>query len=38
MNLNFARKLGLKVWKINIGVEKINDSILETFGIVIADF
>ena len=38
MNPNFARKLGLKVWKTNVGAQKIDGSVLETFGIVIADF
>ena len=37
MNLNFARKLGLKVWKTNVGVQKIDSSALETFGMVIAN-
>ena len=38
MNLDFARKLGLKVWKTNVGAQKINGSALETFRIIIADF
>ena len=38
MNPDFARKLGFKVWKTNVGAQKINGSALETFGIVIADF
>ena len=38
MNPDFARKLGLKVWKINVGAQKIDGSTLETLGIVIADF
>ena len=38
MNSNFAQKLNFKVWKTNIRAQKINDSILETFGMVIADF
>ena len=38
INPNFAQKLGFKVWKINVGAQKIDGSALETFGIVIADF
>ena len=38
MNLDYARKLGLKIQKTNIGAQKIDGSALETFGIVIADF
>ena len=38
MNLDFARKLGLKIWKTNIGAQKIDGSTLETFEMVIADF
>ena len=38
MNPAFARKLGLHIQKTNVGAQKIDGSILETFGIVIADF
>ena len=38
MSPNFARKLGFKVWKTNVGAQKIDGSALETFGMVIADF
>ena len=38
MNPNFARKLDLKVWKTNVGAQKIDGSALETFGMVIANF
>ena len=38
MNPNFVWKLSFKVWKINIGAQKINGSTLETFGIIIVDF
>ena len=38
MNPNFAQKLGFKIWKTNVGVQKINSSVLETFKMVIADF
>ena len=38
INLDYAKKLGLKVWKINVRAQKINNSILKTFEIVIADF
>ena len=34
----YAKKLGLKTRKINIGAQKIDSSALETFGMVIADF
>ena len=37
MNLDFVRKLGLKVWKTNIGAQKIDSSTLETFGMMITD-
>ena len=38
MNPDFTWKLGLKVWKTNIGAQKIDGSALETFKTVIADF
>ena len=38
MNPDFARKLGLKVWKTNIKAQKIDGSALKTFGMVIADY
>ena len=38
MNPDFARKLGLKIRKTNVGAQKIDGSALETFGMVIADF
>ena len=38
MNPDFARKLGLKVRKTNIGAQKIDGSALEIFGMVIPDF
>ena len=38
MNLDYARKLGLKIRRTNIGAQKIDGSALETFGMVIADF
>ena len=38
MNPDYARKLGLKIRRTNIGVQKIDGSALETFGMVIADF
>ena len=37
MNPAFARKLGLHIRKINVGAQKIDDSALETFEMVIAD-
>ena len=33
-----TRKLGLHIQKTNVGVQKIDGSALETFGMVIADF
>ena len=38
MNPVFARKLGFHIQKTNVGAQKIDGSILETFGIVIANF
>ena len=38
MNPDYARKLELKIRKINIGAQKIDGSTLKIFGIVIADF
>ena len=38
INPDFAQKLGLNVWKTNIGAQKIDSSVLETFERVIADF
>ena len=38
MSPAFAKKLGLKNWKTNVGAQKIDGSALETFEIVIADF
>ena len=38
MNLDYAWKLELKIWKTNIGAQKIDGFALETFEIVIADF
>ena len=38
INPNYARKLGLKIRRTNIGAQKIDGSALETFGMVIADF
>ena len=35
MNPIFAQKLGLKVWKTNVGAKVIDGSALETFWIVI---
>ena len=34
----YATKLGLCTRKINVGVQKIDKSHLDTFGIIIADF
>ena len=38
MNPVLAQKLGLYIWKINVGAQKINSFIFEIFEIVIADF
>ena len=34
----YAKKLGLQIWKTNIGAQKINRSTLFTFEMVIAEF
>ena len=34
----YAKKLKLKVWQTNVKAQKINDSVLKTFEIVITDF
>lgn len=34
----YAKKLGLKTWKTNVGAQRIDGSTLETFEMVIADF
>ena len=38
MNSIFARKLGLRIQKTNVGAQKIDGFTLEIFKIVIADF
>ena len=38
INLAFAWKLALYIWKTNVGNQKIDGSILEIFGMVIANF
>ena len=38
MSSAYAKRLGLKTRKTNVGAQKIDGSILETFGMVIADF
>ena len=38
MTLAYAANFGLKVYSINVGAQKIDDSSLKTFGIVIAAF
>ena len=38
ISLAYAKRLGLKARKINVGAQKINGSTLKTFGMVIADF
>ena len=34
----YVKRLGLKTWKTNVKAQKIDNSILETFEIIIADF
>ena len=34
----YTFKLGIQVWKTNVGAQKIDSSLLWTFGIVIAGF
>lgn len=38
MSLIFTKKLGLRVWKMEVADEKIDGSIIKTFEIVIAFF
>ena len=38
MSLAYAKRWDFKTWKTNVGAQKIDDSALETFGMVIADF
>ena len=38
MSPAYAKKLGLKTWKTNVGAQKIDGSTLEIFEMVIADF
>lgn len=38
MRLDYGQELDFKIWKTNIETHKIDGSILETFGLIIADF
>lgn len=38
MSQTFAYKLDLKIWKTNVGTLKIDDTTLETYGIVVSTF
>ncbi len=38
MNQAFAQKLGLKIRKTNVGAQKIDGTILETYGMVVSNF
>ena len=38
MSQVFAHQLSLKIWKTNIGAQKINDTTLETYGMVVSTF
>ncbi len=34
----FAHQLGLKIWKTNVGAQKIDDTILKTYKIIVSTF
>ena len=38
MSPAYAKRLSLKIRKTNVRAQKIDDSVLETFGMVITDF
>ena len=38
MNSDYARKLGLKIWRTNVETQKIDGSALKIFKMVISDF
>ncbi len=38
MSQVFASQLGLKIWKTNIGAQKIDNTTLETYGMVVSTF
>lgn len=38
INLAYAKKLGLRIWKTNVDAQKIDETSLATFGIAIASF
>ena len=38
MSQVFAHQLGLKIWKTNIGVQKINGTIAKTYEMVVSIF
>ncbi len=38
MSLALAQQLGLKIWKTNVGAEKIAVTILETYGMVVSTY
>ena len=38
MSLAFASQLGLKIWKTNVGAQKIDGTTLETYGMVVFIF
>lgn len=37
MSLGYAQKLGFRIRNTNVGAQKIDNSVLETFGMVIAE-
>ena len=38
MSPAFASQLGLRIWKTNVGAQKIDGTTLETFGMVVSTF
>ena len=38
MNLVFVSQLGLKIWKTNVGAQKIDGTILETHEMIVSIF
>ena len=38
MSPAYAKRLGLKTWKTNVGAQKIDGFAFKTFGMVIAEF
>ena len=38
MTLAFTSKLGLRIWKTNVGAQKIDDGTLKTYEMVVSTF